>query len=37
MKREDILSGLSQQLPDLADQLTPDGRVPTAGEASRMV
>jgi uncharacterized protein YidB (DUF937 family) len=37
MKREDILSGLSQQLPDLVDHLTPDGRVPTQEEAARMV
>jgi uncharacterized protein YidB (DUF937 family) len=37
MKREDILSGLSQQLPDLVDHLTPDGRVPTEEEAARMV
>jgi uncharacterized protein YidB (DUF937 family) len=36
MKREDILSGLSQQLPGLVDQLTPDGRVPTQEEAARM-
>jgi uncharacterized protein YidB (DUF937 family) len=37
MKREDILSGLSQQLPGLVDHLTPDGRVPTEEEAARMV
>jgi uncharacterized protein YidB (DUF937 family) len=37
MKREDILSGLSQQLPDLVDHLTPDGRVPSEEEAARMV
>ena len=36
MKREDILSGLSQQLPGLVDHLTPDGRVPTQEEAARM-
>jgi uncharacterized protein YidB (DUF937 family) len=37
MKREDILSGLSQQLPGVVDHLTPDGRVPTQEEAARMV
>jgi uncharacterized protein YidB (DUF937 family) len=37
MNREDILSGLSQQLPGLVDHLTPEGRVPTQEEAARMV
>jgi uncharacterized protein YidB (DUF937 family) len=37
MSREDLLSGLSQQLPDVVDQLTPDGRLPTEQEASRLV
>jgi uncharacterized protein YidB (DUF937 family) len=37
MKREDILSRLSQQLPGLVDHLTPDGRMPTQEEATRMV
>ena len=37
LKREDLLTGLSQQLPELVDQLTPDGRLPTDHEASRMV
>jgi len=36
MSRADLLAGLSQHLPDLVDQLTPDGRVPSHGEASRM-
>ena len=35
--REDLLAGLSQHLPDLIDQLTPNGRLPTEAEASRMV
>ena len=35
--REDLLSGLSQHLPDLVDQLSPNGRLPTEEEASRMV
>jgi uncharacterized protein YidB (DUF937 family) len=37
MSRDDLLNGLSQQLPDVVDQLTPDGRVPTEEEASRIV
>jgi uncharacterized protein YidB (DUF937 family) len=37
MNREDVLSGLSQQLPGLVDHLTPDGRVPTEEEAARMI
>jgi uncharacterized protein YidB (DUF937 family) len=32
-----LLDGLSDQLPDLVDQLTPHGRVPTEAEASRLV
>ena len=36
MQRGDLLSGLSQQLPDLVNQLTPNGRLPTDEEASRM-
>ena len=34
---DDLLAGLSQHLPDLVDQLTPKGRLPTEDEASRMV
>ena len=37
MSRDDLLNGLSQQLPDVVDQLTPDGRVPTEEEASRIL
>ncbi len=37
MPREDLLSGLSQQLPGFVDQLTPDGRLPTDEEAARML
>lgn len=37
MDRDDLLAGLSQHLPQLVDQLTPHGRVPTDEEASRMV
>jgi len=35
MSREDLLSGLSQYLPEAVNQLTPDGRLPTAQEASQ--
>jgi uncharacterized protein YidB (DUF937 family) len=37
MGRDDLLAGLSQHLPDLVDQLTPNGRLPTEEEASRLV
>jgi uncharacterized protein YidB (DUF937 family) len=37
MGRDELLEGLSQQLPDLVDQLTPQGRLPTEHEASQMV
>ena len=37
MSRDDLLSGLSQQLPNVVDQLTPDGRLPTEQEADRFV
>jgi uncharacterized protein YidB (DUF937 family) len=37
MGRDELLAGLSQHLPELVDQLTPDGRLPTAAEAGRMV
>src|SRR5262249_9815112 len=37
MSRSDLLAGLSQNLPELIDQLTPHGRVPTPEEAGRMV
>ena len=35
MSRDDLLQGLSQHLPELVDQLTPDGRLPTEDEAQR--
>jgi uncharacterized protein YidB (DUF937 family) len=35
LAREDLLVGLSQNLPDMVDQLTPEGRLPTEDEASR--
>jgi uncharacterized protein YidB (DUF937 family) len=37
MPREELLAGLSKELPDAVDQLTPEGRLPTEQEASRMV
>jgi uncharacterized protein YidB (DUF937 family) len=37
MPREQLLSELSQNLPQFVDQLTPDGRVPTDDESSRWV
>jgi uncharacterized protein YidB (DUF937 family) len=33
----DLLSGLSQHLPGMVDHMTPQGRVPTSEEMSRMV
>jgi uncharacterized protein YidB (DUF937 family) len=35
--REQIVSDLSEHLPDFINQLTPDGRLPTDDEASRWV
>ncbi len=37
MSREELLAGLSDRLPQVVDQLTPDGRVPTADEMQRAV
>jgi uncharacterized protein YidB (DUF937 family) len=37
MSMNDLLAGFSQHLPDLIDQLTPNGRLPTEQEAARMV
>src|ERR1700688_1899248 len=35
LSRQDLLAGLSQQLPEAVNQLTPDGRLPTERELSR--
>jgi uncharacterized protein YidB (DUF937 family) len=35
MPRDELLQGLSQNLPELVDQLTPEGRLPTEDEAQR--
>ena len=37
MSREELLAGLSKELPEVVDKLTPDGRLPTAQEAACMV
>jgi uncharacterized protein YidB (DUF937 family) len=37
MSREELLAGLSQNLPDVVNQLTPDGRLPSAEEAARLL
>jgi uncharacterized protein YidB (DUF937 family) len=37
LSSDELLKGLSQNLPDLIDQLTPNGRLPTEEEASRMM
>jgi uncharacterized protein YidB (DUF937 family) len=37
MPREQVLSELSQHLPEFVNQLTPEGRLPTDDEASRWV
>jgi uncharacterized protein YidB (DUF937 family) len=36
MSREELLAGLSRELPKAVDQLTPDGRLPTEQEAARL-
>ena len=37
MSRDDLIANLSEQLPELINQLTPDGRIPTEREASRLI
>jgi uncharacterized protein YidB (DUF937 family) len=37
LSREDLLSGLSQQLPDVINHLTPDGRLPTDTEVASRI
>lgn len=37
LSRNELAEGLSQYLPELVDQLTPNGRLPTPEEATRMV
>lgn len=35
LSQDDLLAGLAQHLPNFVNQLTPDGRLPTADELSR--
>ena len=37
MSREELLAGLSRELPAAVDKLTPTGRIPTDAEAARML
>jgi len=37
LSRDELLSGLSQHLPDVVHHLTPDGRLPTEGELSERI
>lgn len=37
LSRDELLDGLSEQLPAVVDHLTPNGRVPTEQEMSRLV
>jgi uncharacterized protein YidB (DUF937 family) len=37
MPREELLAGLSRELPEAVDKLTPEGRVPTEQEAARLL
>jgi uncharacterized protein YidB (DUF937 family) len=37
LSRDELLSGLSRELPEAIDEMTPDGRLPTAEEASHWV
>jgi uncharacterized protein YidB (DUF937 family) len=37
LSREALLAGLSERLPEVVDELTPEGRVPTTEEMARRV
>jgi uncharacterized protein YidB (DUF937 family) len=37
LSRDELLTGLSQHLPDVIDHLTPDGRLPTGDEVSSRI
>jgi uncharacterized protein YidB (DUF937 family) len=37
MSRDELLKGLSQELPQAVDRMTPEGHVPSPQEAERMV
>jgi uncharacterized protein YidB (DUF937 family) len=36
LSRDDLLAALSQHLPEVVNQLTPQGRLPTASEAGKL-
>ena len=37
LSRDELLSGLASQLPDVVNHLTPDGRIPNENEISRLL
>jgi uncharacterized protein YidB (DUF937 family) len=37
MSRDELLAGLSERLPQVVDELTPEGRVPTTEEMAQRV
>ena len=37
LSREDLLSRLTQELPEAVDKFTPEGRLPTEDEAARLI
>ena len=37
LSRDELVAGLSQQLPELINKLTPNGRLPTEHEVSRLI
>jgi uncharacterized protein YidB (DUF937 family) len=37
LRREELLAGLSRELPNAVDKLTPDGRIPNEHEAAGMI
>ena len=37
LSREELLAGLSERLPQVVDELTPEGRVPTTEEMQRKI
>jgi uncharacterized protein YidB (DUF937 family) len=36
LSRDEVLNAVSQHLPGLVNEMTPDGRLPTEQEVSRM-
>ena len=36
LSRQELLDGLSRELPQAVDQLTPEGRIPNEQESSRV-